>query len=53
MSVFVLSFCVHVLKPVWGALTDLVMEMETAMVTGLEEGTGSAAVTTVTKGSSA
>ena len=37
----------------WGALTDPVMETGCAMATGLAEGTESAAVTTVTKGSPA
>lgn len=40
-------------KPAWGAPTDLVMETECVMATGLAGGTESAAATTVTKGSPA
>lgn len=39
-------------KPVWGALTDLVTEMECATAMVRAEETGSAAVTMVTRGSS-
>ncbi len=53
MFVCVPLFWFYFFKPAWGALTDLVTETECVMATGLAEGTGSAAVRTVIKGSSA
>lgn len=46
-------FGFYSLKPVWGVLTDLVMETGCATGMGLVGGMESAAVTTDTKGSSA
>lgn len=50
---FVLTSWFNSLKPVSGALTDLVTETGCATATGLAEGTAGAAVATVTGGSSA